>query len=450
MRNIVPDLIICLIILITFVLAHIISYVIYESIKNDTASDENFSRLLAKQKGDFAFVIRLLVNCLGYACIFAPLLLIYKYTKKIKFVERGDSSIICNIVKICYVGEKKEKSQTKEAPSTIKQECLTFFFCFCGLMVSFLSWGVLQEKIMTVEYIGLDGKTKSHFTDSQFLVFVNRTLAFIVSSIYLIFKRYSLHPAPLFKFSYASFSNIMSAWCQYEALKFVNFPTQVLVKSAKVIPVMLMGKIISRTKYEYHEYLTAVMISIGMVLFLTGSQDESKHSPTTTLTGLFLLTLYLVFDSFTANWQNHISKCYSMSSIQLMCGVNLFSVLFTSTSLLLQGGFIASVSFSMDHPKFIIDCIVLSLCAATGQLFIYYTLLKFGPIVFTIIMSLRQAVAILLSCIIYKHKIEAFGIFGIFVVFLAISIRFYGSHRLRQIRQKNETIKNTYKPRIEV
>lgn len=257
-------------------------------------------------------------------------------------------------------------------------------------MVSFLSWGVLQEKIMTIEYIGTDGKTKSKFTDSQFIVFVNRTLAFFISSIYLIIKGHSLHTAPLFKFSYASFSNIMSAWCQYEALKFVNFPTQVLVKSAKVIPVMIMGKIISRTKYEFHEYLTAIMISCGMILFLTGSADESKHSPSTTLTGLFLLTLYLVFDSFTANWQNHISKCYSMTSIQLMCGVNLFSMLFTSTSLFIQGGFISSIGFVREHPKFMIDCVTLSVCAATGQLFIYYTLLKFGPIVFTIIMSLRQ------------------------------------------------------------
>lgn len=241
-----------------------------------------------------------------------------------------------------------ERSETKEAPTSIKQECLTFLYCFCGLMISFLSWGVLQEKIMTVEYVGPDGKTKSHFTDSQFLVFVNRTLAFIISSSYLLFKGHSLNTAPLFKFSYASFSNIMSAWCQYEALKFVNFPTQVLVKSAKVIPVMIMGKIISRTKYEFHEYLTAVMISCGMVLFLTGSADESKHSPSTTLTGLFLLTLYLVFDSFTANWQNHISKCYSINAIQMMCGVNLFSMLFTSTSLFIQGGFVASVGFATE------------------------------------------------------------------------------------------------------
>lgn len=109
-------------------------------------------------------------------------------------------------------------------------------------MVSYLTWGVLQEKIMTREYVGLDGKTKSMFKDSQFLVFSNRFLAFIIAIIYLGVKQPLRHRAPLFKYSYASFSNIMSAWLQYEALKFISFPTQVLAKSCKIIPVMLMGR----------------------------------------------------------------------------------------------------------------------------------------------------------------------------------------------------------------
>lgn len=186
-------------------------------------------------------------------------------------------------------------------------------------MISYLTWGVLQEKIMTQEYVNNEGK-KSHFTDSQFLVFFNRLLALIVATTYLILKKQLKQTTPLFKYSYASFSNIMSAWSQYEALKFVNFPTQVLAKSTKIIPVMLMSKIISRTKYDFHEYVTAGLISIGMVCFLTGSADESKHSPATTITGLFLLVLYLVFDSFTSNWQGHLSKSYGMSSVQMMYG----------------------------------------------------------------------------------------------------------------------------------
>jgi len=68
---------------------------------------------------------------------------------------------------------------------------------------------------------------EGQFKDSQFLVFVNRILAFSVALLYITVSRQRRHRAPLYKYSYCSFSNIMSSWCQYEALKFVSFPTQV-------------------------------------------------------------------------------------------------------------------------------------------------------------------------------------------------------------------------------
>lgn len=49
-----------------------------------------------------------------------------------------------------------------------------------------------------------------------------------------------------------------------------------LAKSAKVIPVMLMGKLVSRTQYKNYEYATAVLISVGMTAFLLGSDDGKK------------------------------------------------------------------------------------------------------------------------------------------------------------------------------
>lgn len=39
-----------------------------------------------------------------------------------------------------------------------------------------------------------------------------------------------------------------------------------------------MGKIVSRRKYEYYEYVTALMICIGMVLFIYGSSDVTPDS----------------------------------------------------------------------------------------------------------------------------------------------------------------------------
>jgi solute carrier family 35 (adenosine 3'-phospho 5'-phosphosulfate transporter), member B2 len=75
----------------------------------------------------------------------------------------------------------------------------------------------------------------------------------------------------------------------------------------------------------------------------------------------------------------------------------------------------------MDHSlhdfRFVSDCVILSLCSACGQLFIYETISEFGPVVFIIIMTVRQLLAVVLSCIFYKHALSALSVLGMFTTF---------------------------------
>lgn len=106
-----------------------------------------------------------------------------------------------------------------------------------------------------------------------------------------------------------------------------------------------MGKFVSRKKFEYYEYVTAVFISLGMIFFMLGSAEDRPGGNVTTFSGLILLAAYIVFDSFTSNWQDALFMQYQMTSVQMMCGVNLFSCLFTAVSLTQQGSFIHSLNF---------------------------------------------------------------------------------------------------------
>ncbi|EFN88690.1 Adenosine 3'-phospho 5'-phosphosulfate transporter 1 [Harpegnathos saltator] len=317
---------------------------------------------------------------------------------------------------------------------TFTQDALLLIYCFFGLQVSYLSWGYLQEKIMTQEYEDVSGN-KALFQDSQFLVFVNRILAFLMSGIYLLIKHQPQHKTPLYKYAFCSLSNIMSSWCQYEALKYVSFPTQVLAKASKIIPVMIMGKIVSRTSYEYYEYVIAALISIGMTLFMLDSSDY-KNDGATTLTGVILLGGYLVLDSFTSTWQNALFVEYGATSVQMMCAVNMFSCLLTAMSLFQQSSFPQIFSFMLTYPRFIVDCLLISICSASGQLYIFYTISKFGPVTFVIIMTIRQGLAILLSCLIYHHQITVIGVFGVLLVFGSVFLRIYCTNRLHAIRRR--------------
>jgi hypothetical protein len=110
-------------------------------------------------------------------------------------------------------------------------------FCFVGLQLSYVLWGVVQEQLMTQEY--KFGKFKS----SAFCVFGNRFLALFISLAIVLVRRMTVSKpmkvAPYYYYAPSSLSNTLSSWAQYEALKFVSFPTQTLSKSCKIIPVML-------------------------------------------------------------------------------------------------------------------------------------------------------------------------------------------------------------------
>lgn len=133
----------------------------------------------------------------------------------------------------------KKIDDVKSIKKDKDQRLPKLLFCFFGLQVSYLAWGITQEQLMTNEY--KFGK----FQSSSFCVFGNRFFALAVSLLIVMYKRYTsnavIKVAPYYYYAPSSISNSLSSWAQYDALKYVSFPTQVLSKSCKVIPVMLVS-----------------------------------------------------------------------------------------------------------------------------------------------------------------------------------------------------------------
>lgn len=399
--------------------------------QEDSSSTESF------------WVYRLLLNMMGYASIIVPAIFLKKYLDGKNYKDSGSGLFYPHIVNFFYgrdvhdieTGAKDTVSPAVKPQQTTMQIAIKLCFCAGGLYSSYLTWGVLQERIITRSY-GADeaGVGGEKFSDSQFLVFINRFSAFLIAGIYLQMKRQQQHSCPFYKYSFCSLSNIMSSWFQYEALKFVSFPTQVLAKACKVIPVMLMGKVVSGNKYPLFDWATAAQLGVGTSIFLLSNHSDDGSGSDTTFSGLLCLMGYMVFDSFTSNWQSEVFK-YKMSSMEMMFGVNVFSCIFTSWSLISQGSFATSLGFMLRHPDFTFHAAVLSCCSAIGQLFIYYTISEFGAVVFTIIMTTRSALAIILSCIIYGHPVNGQGAFGLFVAFSSLGLRIWYKMQMKKKAQ---------------
>uniref|UniRef100_A0A915JY24 Adenosine 3'-phospho 5'-phosphosulfate transporter 1 n=1 Tax=Romanomermis culicivorax TaxID=13658 RepID=A0A915JY24_ROMCU len=351
-------------------------------------------------------------------------------------------------------------SKNQDFLSKKLNKCALFLFCAGGLLTTYLAWGILQERLMTSRYeFSIFNSTgneyftqKRKFKDSQFVVFSNRLGAFLISAIYLTafrrrkndFSSNEEDNVPLHKYFYASFSNILSSYCQYEALKFISFPAQVLGKASKIVPTMLMGIIVQRKSYPCCQYFSGLLISAGVFSFLLygyGGDDESVHSTMTKnpkiyieshqqnfhlISGLILMSCYLASDSFTSNWQNAMfSKYRQCSSMQMMLWVNFYSILLTLVGLTGRGDLFSTSLDILSNGSLAYDIFLTSICSSIGQLFIFYTIYKFGAVNFTIIMTTRQALSILLSCWIFGHKVNLYGYTSLAVVFWSLFVYNY-------------------------
>jgi hypothetical protein len=144
-----------------------------------------------------------------------------------------------NIIPSAY--SMVEKSFAFEQESTSKHDVLKrLFYCVISLNVTFVIWGVLQERMLTRRYPRYTGE---FFTYSYALVFTNRFWTLIMSTmLWIYFKPKRSCSTVIYEYSFPSISNMLSSWCQYESLRYVSFPAVTLFKSFKLAPVMAMGK----------------------------------------------------------------------------------------------------------------------------------------------------------------------------------------------------------------
>lgn len=375
---------------------------------------------------------------MGYMVLVIPSYFLIRMVRRSNFYEREGEGSLYRMVICCVFGTEKESAPSRPifgflSGTSTRANAIKLIVCVVGIQGSFLTWGVLQEKIMTKQYG--DPNNGARFVNSEFLVFMNRVVALLLAGFYIYCTGNNFN-GPFYKYSFCSLSNICSSWCQYEALKFVSFPTQVLVKTSKMIPVMIMGKFVSKKVYAYYEYFIAILISLGVSLFLLSSTSERHASAATTVSGLLLMLGYMAFDSFTSNWQSQLYSDYKISSMQMMFNINVFSSVLTAMPLIISGGLFYSFAFIQSFPAFGKDCIIMSMASAVGQIFLYFTIAEFGPLVFTTIMVTRQMVSILLSCMIYGHTISSQSGFGVIIVFTALLFQIYAKYRIRQKQQQ--------------
>jgi len=302
--------------------------------------------------------------------------------------------------------------------------------CFFGLNFSFVCWGILQERMLTRRYPRYTGE---FFGYSYFLVFSNRLWGLIMSGILMIWLKPKRSKGVLiWEYSFPSISNMLSSWCQYEALKYVTFPAQTLFKSFKLAPIMLMGKLLQNKEYPFYDYAVAVVVGSGIALFMSGSENVDfsvsilsyGQQESNTSTGIMMLFLFLFFDSFTGQWQSRMfNKNPDLTVVELLFATSAFSTVLSLITLVHADELGPALDFVWRHNEIHLHFFLFSVCSTVGQLLIFYTIKNFGAVVFAIIMATRVLISIVVSCLLYDHPMTATGFAGLLLVMCGVGYR---------------------------
>jgi len=313
-------------------------------------------------------------------------------------------------------GGKEEKSGMKG------NQVFWLFVCFFGIMGSFVAYGLLLE-------YATSGGRKLHELSFLFVTSLLYTCTAAAGRHVRDEKPTTIPPA---RFAVLGITSMGSTFCSVRSLRYVIFPIQVLAKSCKPVPVMLMGALMGK-KYPLKKYLNVCLIVAGVGLFMGGGDSAGKHSSgdselssSSQIVGLLLLFISLCFDGGTGAYEDKLMAVHSVGPFDLMYNIQLGKTIIAGVSLLVLNQVHVFLKMCEDMGFVLV---LLGLTGAMGQVFIFVTISKFGALTCSIIGLARKVTTLVASIYIYGHHLNAVQTTGLVVCVGAMVMNFLGKSK---------------------
>ncbi|XP_069093904.1 solute carrier family 35 member B1 isoform X1 [Pleurodeles waltl] len=298
---------------------------------------------------------------------------------------------------------------------------LRLALCFLGVFTCYFYYGILQETITRGKYG--EGEKQEKFTYALSLVFIQCLInAFFARLLIQFFEKGRVDRTQNWLYAACSLTYVGAMVSSNSALQFVNYPTQVLGKSCKPIPVMLLGVTLLRKRYPLAKYLCVLLIVSGVALFMYKPKGGASGDNHLFGYGELLLLLSLTLDGLTGVSQDHMRAHFQTGSNHMMLNINVWSTLMLGAGIVFTGELWEFLSFAERYPSILYNIMLFSLTSALGQTFIFMTVVYFGPLTCSIITTTRKFFTILASVILFANPISQLQWLGTILVFLGLGL----------------------------
>lgn len=299
-----------------------------------------------------------------------------------------------------------------------------------GIFVCYFYFGIIQEKITRGRYgdeLQEDGTRGEQFTYALALVGVQCICNWVFAKAMLVVKPQNQDTTPKVYYASSAFTYLLAMISSNMALRWVAYPMQVVAKSAKPIPVMLLGVMFGRKSYTLQKYLFVLLIVVGVVLFMFKEGKTSSSPLEKEGLGQLLLIMSLTMDGLTGAVQERMRQHSSPSAQHMMLAMNGWSTLFLVPALLVTGEAMEFVAFATKYPQMLSHLATLALAGAMGQLFIFMMVSSFGALACSVVTTTRKFFTVLCSVLLFGNNLSSRQWMGAVLVFLGLfADMFYG------------------------
>lgn len=313
-----------------------------------------------------------------------------------------------------------------------KREALDLLFTVSGINICYLIYAVLQERLAASNHS--DNKLDQHMFLMLVQCIVNASLVYPI----ILYTEYnnkhtkqqstqqqsSTTWLTTLQYSCISLTYVLGMLTSYMSFSYISYPTSVLVKSCKMVPVMLIGGIIFRKRYTINEIICVLFLTAGIYGFMyySSSSKQLSSAQNNSMYGIILSGCSLLCDGFTGSQQDKVVAQHKPTSYRLMYYTNMYAIiellLFTSVNGELYNGII----ICYNNYDILRDLLIFGLVSGIGQLFIFHMITSFGALPLAITTSTRKLLTILCSTIVFNHHISAKQWGCVMVVFTALTV----------------------------
>ncbi|XP_061715391.1 adenosine 3'-phospho 5'-phosphosulfate transporter 2 [Cydia pomonella] len=294
---------------------------------------------------------------------------------------------------------------------------LTQFLCCCiFVFICYLAYGFYLELIFSEPQVK---PVSLYITLVQFII--TMVLSYVESLIRNPIKR----KVPLKVYALLAALTLGTMSLSNLALSYLNYPTQLIFKSCKLIPVMIGSIIILGKRYGFLDYVAAVVMCIGLTMFTLA---DSMTSPNFDVIGVIVISLALLCDAIIGNVQEKAMKQFQASNNEVVfysyaigC---VYLVVITGSTGILTKGYVYCSEVSSPLTMYV-NIFLLSLSGYLGLQAVLTLVRISGATVAVTVTTMRKALSIIISFVLFSKPFVFQYVWSGMLVALAIYLNHY-------------------------